>query len=274
MTRLEDVLAGTAAQDRAALIAYLPVGYPSVPQSLEAMRTVVEAGADVVEIGFPYSDPVMDGPVIQAAAQRALESGVHPADIFAAVRAVADAGGAAVVMSYWNPILAYGVDRFAADLAAAGGSGIITPDLIPDEAAEWIEAADRHGLCPIFLVAPSSTTARIAMTTAACRGFVYTTALMGVTGERGSVSGDAAALVARVREATAVSHLPVCVGLGVSTGAQAAQIAGFADGVIVGSALVKALDQSRGFPEALSSLAEVTRELRAGVEQGREGRTG
>lgn len=271
MTRLEDVLAATRAQDRAALIAYLPVGFPSVPESLEAMRTVVEAGADVVEIGFPYSDPVMDGPVIQAAAQRALEQGVHIADIFAAVRAVADAGGAAVVMSYWNPILRYGVDRFAADLAAAGGSGIITPDLIPDEAAEWIEAADTHGLCPIFLVAPSSTTDRIAMTTAACRGFVYTTALMGVTGERASVGDEAAALVARVREATSESHLPVCVGLGISTREQAAELAVVADGVIVGSALVRALDPSREFPEALATLRQTASELRAGVGEGRRG---
>lgn len=269
MTRLEDVLAATRAEGRAALVAYLPVGYPSVPESLEAMRAVIEAGADVVEVGFPYSDPLMDGPVIQAAAQRALEQGVRTTDIFEAVRAVTQAGGAAVVMSYWNPILHYGVDRFAADLAAAGGSGIITPDLIPDEGQEWIEAAQRHDLCPIFLVAPSSTTARIAMTTAACRGFVYTTALMGVTGVRTSVGDEAGSLVARVREATIESNLPVCVGLGVSTRAQAAQVATFADGVIVGSALVRALDPSRPFPEALDILRATARELRAGVGEGR-----
>ncbi len=269
MTRLEDVLAGTREQGRAALIAYLPVGYPTVPESLEAMRAVVEAGADVVEIGFPYSDPVMDGPVIQAAAQRALEQGVRLRDVFAAVRAVTEAGGAAVVMSYWNPILHYGVDRFAAELAAAGGSGIITPDLIPDEAQEWIAAADEHGLCPIFLVAPSSTTARIAMTTAACRGFVYTTALMGVTGERDAVGGEAGELVARVREATSESGLPVCVGLGVSTREQAAHVAAFSDGVIVGSALVRCLDASRPFSEGLSNLRDRVRELRIGVGESR-----
>nr|WP_040561927.1 tryptophan synthase subunit alpha [Kineosphaera limosa] len=266
---MEDVLAATRGADRAALIAYLPVGFPTVEQSLEAMAAVVEAGADVVEIGFPYSDPVMDGPVIQAAAQRALTEGVRITDIFAAVRTVTQAGGAAVVMSYWNPILRYGVDRFAADLAAAGGSGVITPDLIPDEAGEWLAAADKHDLCPIFLVAPSSTTDRIAMTTGACRGFVYTTALMGVTGERTSVGDEAATLVARVRAATTESDLPVCVGLGVSTRAQAAQVAAFADGVIVGSALVRELDPSRPFPEALASLRTAAQELRAGVGQGR-----
>ena len=153
--------------------------------------------------------------------------------------------------------------------AAAGGSGIITPDLIPDEAGAWLSAADAHGLCPIFLLAPSSTTDRIAMTTSVCRGFVYAASLMGVTGERTSVGEAAGALVARVREATDESHLPICVGLGVSNREQAAQVAAFADGVIVGSALVKALDPSRPFSAALTSLRAGARELRAGVEEGR-----
>ena len=267
--RLAEVFARARAEGRAALITYLPVGYPSVEGSLAAMRTLVEAGADIVEVGVPYSDPLMDGPVIQAAAQHALANGVRLRDVFRAVEAVTAAGGAAVVMSYWNPILAYGVDRFAADLAAAGGSGIITPDLIPDEAGAWLSAADAHGLCPIFLLAPSSTTDRIAMTTSVCRGFVYAASLMGVTGERTSVGEAAGALVARVREATSESQLPICVGLGVSNREQAAQVAAFADGVIVGSALVKALDPSRPFPAALTSLRAGARELRAGVEEGR-----
>lgn len=269
MTRIEDVLAAAKEQGRAALIGYLPVGYPSVEGSLEAMTALVESGVDIVEVGFPYSDPLMDGPVIQAAAQHALANGVRLRDVFRAVEAVTAAGGAAVVMSYWNPILAYGVDRFAADLAAAGGSGIITPDLIPDEAGAWLSAADAHGLCPIFLLAPSSTADRIALTTSACRGFVYAASLMGVTGERTSVGEAAGALVARVREATSESQLPICVGLGVSNREQAAQVAAFADGVIVGSALVKALDPSRPFPAALTSLRAGARELRAGVEEGR-----
>ena len=227
------------------------------------MTALVESGVDIVEVGFPYSDPLMDGPVIQAAAQHALANGVRLRDVFRAVEAVT-----AVVMSYWNPILAYGVDRFAADLAAAGGSGIITPDLIPDEAGAWLSAADAHGLCPIFLLAPSSTADRIALTTSACRGFVYAASLMGVTGERTSVGEAAGALVARVR-VTSESQLPICVGLGVANREQAAQVAAFADGVIVGSALVKALDPSRPFPAALTSLRAGARELRAGVEEGR-----
>lgn len=266
MSRLSDVLAACREENRAALIGYLPVGYPDVEGSLQAMRTLVEAGVDVVEVGMPYSDPVMDGAIIQHAATRALAGGVHIGDVFRAVRAVTEAGAAAVVMSYWNPILRYGVERFAADLAAAGGSGIITPDLIPDEADEWLQAAAAHDLDPIFLVAISSTDERLAYTTARCRGFVYAASIMGVTGERAQVGGGAAELVARTRTHT---DLPVCVGLGVSTREQAAAVASFADGVIVGSALVRTLDESRPFPEALATLRETAEQLGVGVREGR-----
>lgn len=262
---LERVLADAKAENRAALMGYLPVGYPTVPESIEAMRTLIESGADVVEVGFPYSDPVLDGPVIQDAASLALEHGVRFTDIFAAVRAVTEAGGVAVVMSYWNPILKYGVDRFAADLAAAGGAGVITPDLIPDEAADWLAAADRHGLAPIFLVAPSSTSARLAMTTAHCRGFVYVTSVMGVTGTRTQVGTAAIDLVRRTR---ATTDLPLCVGLGVSTGAQAAELAAVADGVIVGSALVKTLAGGAPWADRRAALRTLVADLAAGVRQG------
>jgi tryptophan synthase alpha chain len=152
------------------------------------MRTMVESGCDLIEVGLPYSDPVMDGPTIQEAAQRALEGGVRTADVLRTVEAVAATGAKVVVMTYWNPVERYGVERFAADLASAGGSGLITPDLVPDEADEWVAAADAHDLDKIFLVAPSSTDARLELTTAACRGFVYATAVMGVTGARTSTS--------------------------------------------------------------------------------------
>src|SRR5882757_8660806 len=211
MTALSDKLAKAKADGRAALIGYLPVGYPSVDVSIEAMRAMVDGGADVIEVGVPYSDPVMDGPVIQAAADPAVRAGVGLADALRAVAAVAEAGAAAVIMSYWNPIDRYGVERFAADLATAGGSGAITPDLIPDEAAPWLAASDAHALDRIFLVAPSSTDARIAATAAQCRGFVYAASTMGVTGTRTAVSGAAEKLVARVR-ASGVD-VPVCVGL-------------------------------------------------------------
>lgn len=260
MSHLDDVFASTRAQGRAALIGYLPAGYPDLPGSVEAVRELVRAGTDVVEVGVPYTDPLMDGPVIQRAAEAALAGGFRVAQLLECVRAVVDEGGVAVVMSYWNPVLRYGVDRFADDLAAAGGSGMITPDLIPDEAGPWRRAADRAGLDPIFLVAPSSIDHRLATTAAACRGFVYAASTMGVTGARDSVGGGARRLVERTR---AVTDLPVCVGLGVSTGEQAGEVADFADGVIVGSALVRALGEG---PRALRALTE---ELAAGVRRAR-----
>ena len=267
MSSVAQVLERTRQEGRAALVGYLPVGYPDVPGSIEAMVAMVEAGVDIVEIGVPYTDPLMDGPVIQHAVDRALKGGTRLADVFTAVRAVADAGAPALVMTYWNPVLRYGVERFAADLAAAGGAGLITPDLIPDEGQEWIEAADRHSLDKVVLVAPSSTDERLRSTAAACRGFVYATAVMGVTGARTAVGDAAEALVTRARVAT---DQPVCVGLGVSSGAQAAEVGAFADGVIVGSALVRCLtDAAEDRAAGLEALRELTRDLAAGVRKGR-----
>ncbi len=254
------------ADNRAALIGYLPVGFPTVEGSIKAMKVLVESGVDIVEIGVPYSDPVMDGPVIQDAAVRALAAGVHLSDIFTAASAVSGAGAGALVMTYWNPVLRYGVERFAADLAAAGGAGLITPDLIPDEAGDWIAAADAHDLDKVFLVAPSSTPERLAAVTSQCRGFVYATAVMGVTGARASVGDAADALVSRTREHT---DLPVCVGLGVSTGDQAAQVGRYADGVIVGSALVRCLTEADSEEQGLEALGALARELADGVRRGR-----
>ena len=262
MTALSDKLAKAKADGRAALIGYLPVGYPSVDLSIDAMRAMVDGGADVIEVGVPYSDPVMDGPVIQAAADPAVRAGVGLTDALRAVAAVAEAGAAAVVMSYWNPIEHYGVERFAADLAAAGGSGAITPDLIPDEAAPWIAASDVHGLDRVFLVAPSSTDARIASTIAACRGFVYAASTMGVTGTRDQVGDAAQRLVARARAAG--PDFPVCVGLGVSNAAQAAEVASFADGVIVGSAFVRRLLDEPN-TAGVAAVRELATELAGGV---------
>jgi tryptophan synthase alpha chain len=261
--RISEVFARAAAEHRAALIGYLPAGFPTVDGAIEAARAMAASGADLIEIGLPYSDPLMDGPVIQEAVHQALTRGAHVTDVLRTVTAVAETGVPALVMTYWNPIDHYGVESFAADLAAAGGSGLITPDLTPEEAGPWLDAAAKHDLDPVFLVAPSSSDERIALITAACRGFVYAASVMGITGARQSVGAAAAGLVARVRQHTS---LPVAVGLGVSTGAQATEVAGFADGVIVGSAFVRCLldagdDQSAG-RAAISSL---TAELAAGV---------
>jgi tryptophan synthase alpha chain len=224
---------------------------------------MVEAGCDVIEIGLPYSDPVMDGPTIQAAAQQALDNGVRTADVLRTVEAVAATGVPTLVMTYWNPIERYGVDRFAQQLHDAGGAGLITPDLTPDFAPEWIAAADQRDLDKVFLVAPSSTDERIAMTTAACRGFVYATAVMGVTGARTTTSDLAGPLVSRAKAAT---DLPIGVGLGVSNGAQAAELAAYADGVIVGSAFVRTLQEHAGDRAgSLAALGALTADLAAGV---------
>ena len=266
MTGTADAFARARAEGRRALVGYLPAGFPDVAGSVEALRTMVEHGCDVIEVGLPYSDPVMDGPTIQAAAQQALDAGVRTTDVLRVVEGVAATGAPTLVMTYWNPIERYGVERWAADLAGAGGAGLITPDITPDFAPEWTAAADAHDLDKVFLVAPSSTDERIAMTTAASRGFVYATAVMGVTGARATTSDLAGPLVERTRRTT---DLPIGVGLGVSNGDQAAEVARYADGVIVGSAFVRALLDHPGDEQAgLAALRALTEDLAAGVRRG------
>ena len=260
------------AEGRAALVGYLPVGYPTVAGLLDAFRAICgdgdNPGVDLVEIGLPYSDPILDGPVIQRAGTRALDRGLRVRDVFTAVEAVRSAGKPAVVMTYWNLVDRYGADTFARDLANAGGAGLITPDLIPDEGEDWLAASEAHGLDRIFLVAPSSTDERIRSTTAVCRGWVYATAVMGVTGTRNAAPSAAPELVARLRELA--PETLVGVGLGVSDGEQAAAVSQYADGVIVGSALVKTLlaAEDAGTPDDLTALRRVVADLAAGVRQG------
>ncbi len=262
MSALVDRFATARDEGRAVLLGYLPVGFPSVDDSIAAMEAMVEAGVDVVEIGIPYSDPVLDGPIIEKAGEAALKAGVRVKDVVKAATAVTKVGAVPIVMTYYNPILQYGLDRFAADLAASGGVGVITPDLTPDVGEDWISAAEKHGLDHIFLVAPSTTPERLDMTVKASTGFVYATSLMGVTGERSTVSKQAEVLVKRTREAGAEY---VCIGLGVSTGDQAAEVAGYADGVIVGTALVRTLVDAPTVEEGLASLRAKAAELAEGV---------
>jgi tryptophan synthase alpha chain len=252
-----------AKENRATLVGYLPAGFPSRQGCIDALVAMVQSGVDVVEIGLPYSDPVLDGPTIQRAADQALANGTRIADVLATVEAVAATGAATLVMTYWNPVLRYGVDRFARDLAAAGGAGLITPDLTPDSGPDWISAAEAHDLDRVFLAAPSTTDERLRLTAAACRGFIYATAVMGVTGAREQTSSLAPALVARLR---AITDLPIGVGLGVSNGDQAAEIGGYADGVIVGSAFVRCLldtDLNAG----VAAAAALAADLAAGVRR-------
>jgi tryptophan synthase alpha chain len=262
MTTLQEVFGAARTERRAALIGYLPAGFPSVEGSIAAMTALVAAGCDVIEVGLPYSDPTMDGPTIQRAVDAALAHGTTTPDVLRVVEAVAATGTAALVMTYWNPVERYGVGRFVLELKAAGGAGVITPDLIPDEAADWLTAARAADLDTIFLVAPSSTDARLKMTAEHCRGFIYAASLMGVTGARTQVGAAAEALVRRIRS---VTDLPIGVGLGVSTGQQAAEVASYADAVIVGSALVRQLLDAPTLDEGIEGLQRLTRELADGV---------
>ena len=250
-----------AADGRAALIGYLPAGYPSVQATIDAGIALAENGADLIEIGIPYSDPVMDGSVIQAATTQALAEGFRVAQVFDVVAGITAATDAAVlVMTYWNPVVRMGVDEFSRRLAEAGGAGLITPDLVPDEASEWFDASDKYGLDRVFLVAPSSTPARMKSTVAASRGFVYAVSIMGVTGARDSVSDAAQDVVGAARAAGAER---VCVGLGVSRSEHVREIGAYADGVIVGTALVAALRDG-----GTAAVAELTRELSTGTPKG------
>jgi tryptophan synthase alpha chain len=251
-----------AGEGRAALVGYLPAGFPSVAGAITAAVAMAESGADVIEIGLPYSDPLMDGPVIQEAVHRALTGGVRVADVLRTVQEVAQTGVPVLIMTYWNPVDHYGVPAFAADLASAGGSGLITPDLTPEEAQPWLAAAAEHGLDPVFLVAPSSSRERIELIASVCGGFVYAASQMGTTGATASVGSHAASLVRRVREC---SSLPVAVGVGVRDQAQAAEVAGFADGVIVGTAFVQRLLGAADPAAGLAQLRSLTAELAAGV---------
>ena len=215
--RLADVFADARSQGRAALIGYVPAGFPDRDTCVDLITTMVECGVDVIEVGLPYSDPLMDGAAIQEAVERALIGGTTTDVVLDTVRRVSEAGAVAAVMSYWNPIERYGVQRFAAELAKAGGVGVITPDLTPEEAGAWIEATDDHGIDRIFLVAPSSTDARIATVVSATSGFVYAASTMGVTGARSSVSSGAGDLVGAIEiDHSVEGHLrAVAIGVGV-----------------------------------------------------------
>ncbi|WP_433571083.1 tryptophan synthase subunit alpha [Streptomyces sp. CA-251247] len=267
---LSDTLARAKDEGRAALIAYLPAGFPTVDGGIEAVKAVLDGGADIVEVGLPHSDPVLDGPVIQTADDIALRGGVKIADVMRTVReAHAATGKPVLVMTYWNPIDRYGVERFTAELAEAGGAGCILPDLPVEESGLWREHAEKHSLATVFVVAPSSKDARIARITEAGSGFVYAASLMGVTGTRASVGAQAQDLVSRTR---ATTELPVCVGLGVSDAQQAAEVAAFADGVIVGSAFVKRILDAPDTAAGLAAVRALAAELARGVR--RDGQAG
>lgn len=252
---LSRIFADAAADNRAVFIGYLPAGYPTPEESRTQMRTLIDHGVDIIEVGIPFTDPILDGPTLQEASQQAIEAGYKTAQLFPLVADIVAHGGQAMVMSYYNPLLAYGLENFARDLAAAGGLGVILPDITPDYAGQWREIAERYGLATTFLVAPSTTPERLAMTCEATTGFIYAVSHMGVTGAQATLGTAALELVDRVR-AAAPDH-PVCVGLGVHRRDQAQALGAHCDGVIVGSALATAVREGR--------LAELTADLAAGM---------
>ncbi len=253
MTRptLKELISTKRESGSGVVIGYLPLGYPDIPTSIEAARVLIDAGIDALELGIPYSDPVMDGLVIAQATQTALANGFKLKDVFPAIEAISEGNDTPLaVMTYWNPVMQYGVERFTKDLLDAGATGLITPDLIPDEASEWLEVSDRLGAERVFLAAPSSSDERLQNTAEHSSGFVYAVSTMGITGTREDVDQAAHSLVTRLRNAGARD---VCVGVGISSADHVRNVLEYADGAIVGTALVRALGDG-GVP-ALRELA-------------------
>jgi len=265
-TPLDQLFVKTRAENRAALIAYIPAGFPSQAGCHKVIETLANAGVDAIEIGYPYSDPVMDGPTIQAAATQALENGTGVTEVFAALKHATDQGVAAVVMTYWNPIEKFGATEFAQAISDNGGSGVITPDLTIEESAVWRSAVDESSINSIYVVAPSTKPDRLVKVADQCGGFIYAASLMGVTGARSGISAGASELVARLREVTAK---PISVGLGVSNREQAKEVATFADGVIVGSAFIKAIQDAPDEASGLAAVSLLASELAKGVREAR-----
>jgi tryptophan synthase alpha chain len=253
-----EVLERNRVSGRGTLVGYYPAGYPTKQDSIDSLVAMAENGCDILEIGVPYSDPVMDGLVIQQATEEAIANGFKLRELFEIIRGVREkVATPLLVMSYWNPVLSYGVERFSEDLMAAGAQGMITPDLIPDEAKDWIELSDRHDLDRVFLVAPSSSDERVANNSKSSKGFVYSVSTMGITGERAELDRLARSVVSRVKN---LGTTPTCVGVGISTADQVREVNSYADGAIVGTAFVKSYQQG-----GLQGLVAKTKELAGGL---------
>ena len=265
-TPLAQLFEKTKSENRAALIAYIPAGYPTEEGCKAVIDAFADAGVDAIEIGFPYSDPVMDGPTIQEAANTSLNAGTGAKEVFEALAHATSRGIPSVVMTYWNPIEKYGLDAFASSISGNSGSGVITPDLPVDEAQPWKLACASSDINSIFVVAPSTTDARLEKVTAQCSGFVYAASLMGVTGARTGISSGAKELVDRIRK---VTNTPVAVGLGVSTREHAKEVAAYADGVIVGSAFINALNSATSLEAGIKDVRTLVEQLALGVREGR-----
>lgn len=265
-TALEQLFIRTKSENRAALIGYLPAGFPTQKESKLIIKAMINGGVDAIEIGYPYSDPIMDGPVIQAASEQAISNGAGVDEVFDLLKISVSYGVPCVVMSYWSPIEKYGSAKFAAAVSAAGGSGVITPDLTVEESGLWKNQAKNESINRIYVVAPSTTDERLTKVTSECSGFIYAASLMGVTGARVAVSGNAKALVDRIRIS---SNTSVAVGLGVSNKEQASEVASYADGVIVGSAFIKVIQEHGAGRSGLKKIKQLAKSLSEGVRSGR-----
>ena len=264
MSSIHQVLDKAKSENRAALIAYLPAGFPTIDGSIAIMQEMLNSGVDLVEIGVPYSDPLMDGPIIQQAVEVALHNKTGINEVMHIVKEVSKSGKPVLTMSYWSPIEKWGIDKFAKQMNQSGGVGVITPDLPPDESAAWITATDENEIDRVFVVAPSSSDERLKLVTNKVTGFVYAASLMGVTGTRSEVSSRAAELVNRVRKHT---QLPIAVGLGVSNSEQAHEVAQFADGVIVGSAFVNVILEQPNLKDSIAAVAQLCKDFARGVHK-------
>lgn len=255
MSKTESALRKNLANGKTNLIGYFPLGFPNLEASIEACIEMCRSGIDVLELGIPYSDPVMDGIEIQEATELALQNGFKLSQTFDALKQITSAVDTPVlVMSYWNPVLQFGVEKFARGLKASGGAGLITPDLIPDEAGDWLEIADKNDLDRVFLATPSSSSKRVDAASELSRGFTYAVSTMGITGERAQLDQMARTVVKKIRDSG--TEQLAAVGIGISTADQVREVNSYADAAIVGSAFVRAY--SRG---GLSALKDKVREL-------------
>lgn len=258
MTSLKETFTKAKSENRAVLIAYLPAGFPSIEGSIQIINEMFKNGVDVIEVGVPYSDPLMDGPVIQEAVDIALSHKTGINEVMHVVNKVAENKKPVLTMSYWSPIEKWGIKKYVQQFKNSGGNGVITPDLPPDESSEWIEETNQQNIDRVFVVAPSTSEERLKLVTSKVTGFVYAASLMGVTGTRNEISQSAKTLVNRVRE---VTDLPVAVGLGVSTPEQAKEVARFADGVIVGSAFIKLILQTKDLSKSIGAVGQLSKDL-------------
>lgn len=255
MTRLGRAFQKARQENRAALVCYVTAGDPSLKDTVELVQALADFGADIVEIGIPFSDPVADGPTIQASAERGLAAGATVERVLECVEKIRKHSEVPLVaMTYTNPVHHYGFDRFAAEATSAGLDGVIITDMPPEEAKHWVQLSRDAGLDTIFLAAPTSTTERLRMAARFSTGFLYCVSRLGVTGTRRELPPELEDLVARARQ---VARRPICVGFGISNADHVRAVARLADGVVVGSAIVSAIAEGRSLHERLSRLREL-----------------